>query len=70
MIVPHEVVDEHLVLANGLGALAVRDTGGGNDAFVAAHVIHESNESLVEDGKFLVEQGFGCGRVDVGHKNL
>ncbi len=68
--VPEQVVDERPVFADGFGPVAVRDAGGLDDAGVAAEVVDEAHEAVVEDLKLLVEQRFGFGDCDVGHRTV
>ena len=67
VLVPHEVVDEGLVLPHGLGALPVQDARRRHDALVAPHVIHEPDEALVQDRELLVQKRFSFGDHDVRH---
>jgi hypothetical protein len=54
VLIAQEVVDEARVLANGLGAFAVGDAGGLDDALVAAQVVHKADEPVVQHLEFLV----------------
>ena len=65
--VAHEVVDQPLVLADGLGAGAVADAGGLDDAGVAAHVVDQAHEALVQHRKLLVEDRLGLGNDNTSH---
>ena len=60
-------MDEPPVLPHRLRALAVAHPRRRHDPLVAAHVVHQPDEALVENGKLLIEEGFGGFDDGAGH---
>ena len=55
MAVPHQVIDEPLILADLAGAAAVGDAGRLHDRGVVAHVIDDADKPVIEHRQRLVE---------------
>ena len=53
---PKEISDERSIFPYSFGALAVGDAGCLNDRFIAPHVVDDTYEPCVEDGKPLPEE--------------
>jgi hypothetical protein len=49
VLVAQEIVNQPGILPDGFGAFAVRDACGLDEAGVAAHVVHQSDEAVVEN---------------------
>ena len=62
-----QVIDESRVLAVAFRALAVRDTRRLDDPVVAAQIVDKTDESLVQNLEFLVEDCLGLGYDAVRH---
>ena len=49
----HEIADKTAVLRKLFGTLPIRYASGLYDAFVPAHVVHEPDETMIQDRDFL-----------------
>ena len=65
-----EVADQPLVLAIGLRARAIGDTGTLNDALITAQVVDQTDKAMVEDRKLLIQNRFCRVYNAVCHINL
>ncbi len=61
VLVAPQVADEAAGLADLAGAVAVADAGGALDVLVAAHVVDQGDEAVVEDGEVAAEDLLGGG---------
>ena len=59
VVVAHEIVDQALVLTVALRPLAVADAGALDDPLVAAKIVDEADEALVQNREALVEDPLG-----------
>ena len=55
MRVPHQIVDEALVVAGAFGSAPVGDAGGLHDGGIVPHIVHDADEAVIEDGEGLIE---------------
>src|SRR5690606_23687683 len=67
VMMPEQVVDESAVFAHRLRAFTVGDPGRLHYAGVAAEVIDEANEAVIENGDGLIDEGIGCWDGDARH---
>ena len=56
MPVTQEIADKTAVLRRLFGALPVRYSSGLDDGFVAAHVVHEPDETFIQNRDFLFKE--------------
>jgi hypothetical protein len=67
MVIPHQIVDQSFVFPIRLRPFPVRDTGALDDSLVTAKIIDQSDEPMIEQREFLVQNRFRFGNNAMCH---
>ena len=70
MLVPHQIIDQRGVFADGFGPVLIRHPRRLHDARVAAHIVHQTYEAFVQNAVFTPQKGVCCGNRRFDHVSI